>query len=174
MRDLRFLLARPEWGYRGSRTPLWFLVGLTVLTTARSLIHVFAPDGGAGSIAGIDISVARGDDIVAVFGQWGWTQLLLALVGWVVIVRYRFLVPAVLMLQLLDWGGRTLVGLLKPFVVDAPPREPTGTSSSCRSSRSRCGSRCPGAPTSRRSPSLARAMRPGAGRGAWAARRAAA
>ena len=23
--------------------------------------------------------------------------------------------------QLLDWGGRTLVGMLKPFVVDAPP-----------------------------------------------------
>jgi hypothetical protein len=58
---------------------------------------------------------------VAVFAQWGWTQLLLALVGWVVVVRYRFFVPAVLLLQLLDWGGRTLVGLLKPFVVDAPP-----------------------------------------------------
>ena len=121
MRDLRFLLARPEWGYRGSRASLWFLVGLTVLTTARSLIHVFARDGGAGSIAGIDTSVVGGDNIIAVFGQWGWSQLLLALVGWVVIVRYRFLVPAVLGLQLLDWGGRTLVAMLKPFVVDAPP-----------------------------------------------------
>jgi hypothetical protein len=38
---------------------------------------VFAPDGGAGSIAGIDISVAGGANIVAVFAQWGWTQLLL-------------------------------------------------------------------------------------------------
>ena len=121
MRDFRFILARPAWGYRGSRASLWFLVALTVLTTARSLVHVFAPDGGAGSIAGIDISVEGGDDIVAVFGQWGWTQLLLALVGWVVIVSYRFLVPAVLALQLLDWGGRTLVGMLKPLVVDAPP-----------------------------------------------------
>jgi hypothetical protein len=121
MRDLRFILARPEWGYRGSRASLWFLVALTVLTTARSLVHVLAPDGGAGSIAGIDISVAGGANIVAVFAQWGWTQLLLALAGWVVIVRYRFLIPAVLLLQLLDWGGRTLVGVLKPFVVDAPP-----------------------------------------------------
>ena len=121
MRDLRFILARPEWGYRGRRASLWFLVALTALTTARSLVHVLAPDGGAGSIAGIDISVAGGANIVAVFAQWGWTQLLLALVGWVVIVRYRFLVPAILMLQLLDWGGRTLVGVLKPFVVDAPP-----------------------------------------------------
>lgn len=107
-------------GYRGSRASIWFLIGLSVLTTARSVIHVFAPDGGAGSIAGIDISVAGGGDIVAVFGQWGWTQLLLALIGWVVIVRYRFLVPAVLALQLLDRGGRALVGMLKPFVVDDP------------------------------------------------------
>jgi hypothetical protein len=121
MRDVSFLLARPEWGYRGSRASLWFLIGLTILTTARSLVHVFAPDGGAGSIAGIDTTVAGGGNIVAVFAQWGWTQLLLALVGWVVIVRYRFLVPAILLLQLLDWGGRTLVGQLKPFVVDAPP-----------------------------------------------------
>ncbi|MEI7745089.1 MAG: hypothetical protein WCK58_15235 [Chloroflexota bacterium] len=121
MRDLRYLLALPEWGYRGSRASLWFLVVLTALTTARSLVHVLAPDGGAGSIAGIDISVAGGSNIVAVFAQWGWTQLLLALVGWVVIARYRFLIPAVLMLQLLDWGGRALVGMFKPFAVAAPP-----------------------------------------------------
>lgn len=121
MRDFRYLLARPDWGYRGSRASLWFLAALTVLTTARSLVHVLVPDGGAGSIAGIDISVAGGTNIVAVFAQWGWTQLLLALVGWVVIVRYRFLVPAVLVLQLLDWGGRALVGTLKPFEVAAPP-----------------------------------------------------
>lgn len=121
MRDVRYLLPRPEWGYRGSRASFWFLVALTVLTTARSLVHVFAADGGAGSIAGIDITVAGGANIVAVFGQWGWTQLLLALVGWVVIARYRFLVPAVLVLQLLDWGGRAMVGMLKPFEVAAPP-----------------------------------------------------
>lgn len=121
MRDLRYLLPRPEWGYRGSRASLWFLIGLSLLTTARSAVHVFAPDGGAGSIAGIDTTVAGGTNIVAVFAQWGWTQLLLALVGWVVIARYRFLVPAILVLQLLDWGGRTLVAALKPFVIDAPP-----------------------------------------------------
>ena len=121
MRDFRFLLARPEWGYQGTRASLWFLVALTVLTTARSLVHVFAPDGGANSIAGIDVAVTGGDNIVAIFAQWGWEQLLLALVAWVVIVRYRFLVPAVLFLQLLDWGGRALVGAMKPLVVDVPP-----------------------------------------------------
>jgi hypothetical protein len=121
VRDFRFLLARPEWGYQGTQASLWFLVAMTLLTTARSLVHVLAPDGGAGSIAGIDIDVAGGDNIVAIFAQWGWSQLLLALVGWLVIARYRFLVPAILLMQLLDWGGRALVGVVKPLVVDAPP-----------------------------------------------------
>jgi hypothetical protein len=76
---------------------------------------------GAGSIAGIDTSIEGGDNLVALFAQSGWEQLLLALVGWVVIGRYRFLVPAVLLLQLLDWGGRTLVGVLKPMVIESPP-----------------------------------------------------
>lgn len=46
---------------------------------------------------------------------------MLALVAWVVIIRYRYLVPFVLLLQLLDWGGRIGMGLLKPVVVSDPP-----------------------------------------------------
>ena len=41
---------------------------LTVIT-ARSAIHVFAPHGGARTIATVDTSVAWGDDIIATFGQ---------------------------------------------------------------------------------------------------------
>ena len=46
----------------------------------RSCIHLLAPDSGAQSIATIDVAVAGGSNIVAVFGQWGVIQLLLALV----------------------------------------------------------------------------------------------
>ncbi len=46
---------------------------------------------------------------------------MLSLVAWVVIIRYRYLVPFVLLLQLLDWGGRIGMGLLKPVVVPDPP-----------------------------------------------------
>jgi hypothetical protein len=120
-RDPRGLFPDPADGYRGTRFSLWFLVALTAVTAVRSLIHVFAPDGGAGSIAGLDVGVAGGGNLIALFAQWGWAQTLLALVGVVVLVRYRFLVPFAWLLQVLDWGGRTLVGLLKPLVVDAPP-----------------------------------------------------
>lgn len=120
-RDVGALLPSPSSGYRGSRFSLWALVAMTVLTVARGLVHVFAPDGGAGSIAGLDVDVEGGANLVALFGQWGWEQLLLSLVTIVVLVRYRFLVPFAWLLQALDWGGRMLVGALKPLVVAAPP-----------------------------------------------------
>ena len=72
-------------------------------------------------IAGLDTSVEGGDNLIALFGQWGLEQLLLSLLAWVVIWRYRHLVPFVLLLQLLDWGGRFGIGLMKPLVVADPP-----------------------------------------------------
>ena len=121
MRDLTKLLPEPDSTYRGSSRSLWFLVALTVVTTARSLAHMFLPDGGASSIAGLDTSVDGGENIITISGQWGLVQLLLSLVMWVVIVRYRYLVPFALLLQLLDWGGRMGIGLLKPVIVPDPP-----------------------------------------------------
>ena len=38
-----------------------------------------------------------------------------------VILRYRHLVPFALLLQMLDWGGRIGIGLMKPVVVPNPP-----------------------------------------------------
>ena len=120
-RSVRGLFPHPATGYRGTRFSLWLLVALTAVTSFRSLVHVFAPDGGAGSIAGLDVSVEGGTNLIALFAQWGWAQALLAFVGIVVLARYRFLIPFAWLLQVLDWGGRTLVGQLKPLVVDAPP-----------------------------------------------------
>jgi hypothetical protein len=57
--------------------------------TARSLIHVFSIDGGAHSIATIDTTVAGGANVIAIFGQWGAIQLLLALLLWTLLLRYR-------------------------------------------------------------------------------------
>jgi hypothetical protein len=121
LRDLRGLFPDPATGYRGTRFSLWLLVALTAVTVYRSLVHVFAPDGGAGSIAGIDVEVEGGTNLIALFAQWGWAQTLLALVAVVVLARYRFLIPFAWLLQVLDWGGRALVGQLKPLIVDAPP-----------------------------------------------------
>jgi hypothetical protein len=69
--------------YPGPRLPLAFTSLYLLLITGRSLIHLFLPDGGAGRIATIDVSVAGGANIIAIFGQWGAIQLLLAGLLWV-------------------------------------------------------------------------------------------
>ena len=103
---------------------LIFLIVLTTITTLRSLAHIFLPDGGANSIAGLDVSVAGGNNIIAMFAQWGYTQLLLSVMMWGVIIFARNLLPFALLVQTLDWGGRILIGLMKPVeVASAPPGE---------------------------------------------------
>ena len=121
------LLPRTSLQYEGSRWALWFLVLTTVTSTARSLVHLFAPDGGAGSIAHIALDVAGGPNIVAIFSQWGASQLILACVQWVVVLRYRFLIPATLALVALEQLLRMLAGYLKPLQVESAPPGAYGT-----------------------------------------------
>ena len=103
---------------------LIFLIVLTTVTTLRSLAHIFLPDGGANSIAGLDVSGAGGNNLIAMFAQWGYTQLLLSVMMWGVIIFARNLLPFALLVQTLDWGGRILIGLMKPVeVASAPPGE---------------------------------------------------
>jgi hypothetical protein len=109
------LLPRDAAQYRGPMLAFWFAVACLVLTTGRSLIHLLVPDGGAHSIATIDTSVAGGANIVAVFGQWGAIQLLLALLLWVLLVRYRGLTPLVLLVFLIEPFARGLAGHMKPL-----------------------------------------------------------
>jgi hypothetical protein len=71
------------------------------------------PSGGAGGAAGANL--------IAMFAQWGATQLILAAVSWVVIFRYRFLTPFALGLMSADGALRLVAGLLKPLDVAAPP-----------------------------------------------------
>jgi hypothetical protein len=85
------------------------------------LVHIFAPDGGAGSIAGIEVSGLLGANLTAIFAQWGVSQLLLALLGWVVILKLRSLLSLMLAIQLLEMVLRIVVGHLKPIAVASPP-----------------------------------------------------
>jgi hypothetical protein len=110
----------PEQEYQGPRPPFYFLTLIAVASTVRSLIHIFYPDGGASVIAGIDTAVTGGSNIIAIFGQWGASQLLLALIYWLVILRYRSLTPLMLMVVVLEQLLRLGIGLLKPLESTAP------------------------------------------------------
>lgn len=85
-----------------------------MLITVRSLLHLLLPDGGAQSIATIDTSGASGANIIALFGQWGAIQLLLATLLWVLILRYPGFIPLALLVFALEPFARGLAGHLKP------------------------------------------------------------
>jgi len=96
----------------------WIAVLYLCVITVRSLIHMLAVDGGAHNIATIDVSVAGGANIIAIFGQWGASQLLLALLLWVLLLRYPGLVPLVLLIFILEPALRAFVGHLKPVITE--------------------------------------------------------
>jgi len=108
------LPARVDNRVVGSRVPLYVLGAIAVVSLVRSGVHLLASDGGAGSIAGMDLSVAGADGIVFAFALWGSSQLLMALVQLAVVLRYRSLVPAMYLLLILEILLRMLVGYAKP------------------------------------------------------------
>lgn len=100
--------------YDGPRLARWAAIAYLVAITTRSLIHLLSPDGGAASIAGIDLAVGGGANIVAIFGQWGAIQLLLAGLLWGLLLRWPGTTPLALLVFCIEPVLRQLSGWLKP------------------------------------------------------------
>ena len=115
------LPARADNNLRGSKIPLYFLMLVAAIGVVRSCIHIFSPDGGAGSIAGMDLSGSGANEVIFAFALWGGEQLIYALLQWVVILRYRALVPLMWLAQILETLSRILPGQLKPVSFSHTP-----------------------------------------------------
>ena len=87
--------------YRGARVSVWALGLAALLTLGPGLIHSFLPDGGAVSIAGLDLGDRR-DLVVGVFAWQGATQIAFGLAMLAVALRYRSLTPLFLALFVLE------------------------------------------------------------------------
>jgi hypothetical protein len=87
--------------YLGSPIAAYFLTLAALLIIGPGLIHTFLPDGGAGVIAGLDITVHR-TLIVGVFAWMGATELAWGCLTLIVSLCYRSLVPLVLLLMLME------------------------------------------------------------------------
>ena len=82
--------------YPGQKIALYVFIPLTLMLTFRSCMHLIAPDGGAQSIATIPLdtySDGAAANVIAIFSQWGLSQLLLTLMFILVLIRYRSLIP---------------------------------------------------------------------------------
>ena len=103
-----------------------------IVMVARSCIHLFAADGGAQSIAGIDTSVEGGDNVIAMFHQWGAIQLLLAALLLVLFFRYPGLTPLILLTLALDPVMRFIAGQIMGVTSNqTPPGETLNGVSFC-------------------------------------------
>lgn len=116
---IKLLPATIDNQYRGLKLAQYAFLILTVATLVRSLIHVFAPDGGAQSIATIPLATYPGDAAAAVilmFSLWGLSQLLMGFVYLVVYFKYKSLIPAMYVLMIVEYAMRIVIGQMKPIV----------------------------------------------------------
>ncbi len=115
------LPAQADNTVRGTKLPVYVFAVIAVISTVRSFIHLLSPDGGAGSIAGMDLSVAGAQGIVFAFALWGSAQLVYALIQLAVVIRYRSLVPFMYVLLIIEILLRELVGHTKPVSFSHTP-----------------------------------------------------
>ena len=122
--DFKKLLPNNPTSFEGFRAIRIVTAIYLLVMVVRSCIHLFAADGGAQSIAGIDTSVAGGDNIIAIFHQWGAIQLILAVLLFVLFFRYPGLTPLILLTLALDPVMRFIAGqMMSVTSTGTPPGE---------------------------------------------------
>ena len=89
-----------------------------MVTVARSLIHIYAEDGGAQSIATIPLdsySSEAAQAIITLMALWGLSQILLAVIYLITILRYKSLIPLMYLLIVIEYLGRHFIIIFNPI-----------------------------------------------------------
>ena len=122
--DFKKLLPNNPTSFEGFRAIRIVTAIYLLVMVVRSCIHLFAADGGAQSIAGIDTSVEGGNNIIAMFHQWGAIQLILAVLLLILFFRYPGLTPLILLTLALDPVMRFIAGqMMSVTSTGTPPGE---------------------------------------------------
>jgi len=122
--DIKELLPKDPAKFEGVRAVRIVTAIYLLVMVVRSCIHLFAADGGAQSIAGIDTSVEGGNNIIAIFHQWGAIQLILAVLLLVLFFRYPGFTPLILLTLALDPVMRFIAGQMMSLTsTGTPPGE---------------------------------------------------
>lgn len=89
------------------------------MTIIRSLIHIFARDGGAQSIATIPLAQfpsEASDVIVLIFAYWGISQLIIGILYLIISIRYQSLIPFMYLITIFEYVMRLLIARIKPII----------------------------------------------------------
>jgi hypothetical protein len=88
---------------------VWGFILFTALMTWRSIIHMLFESYGFHGIANFVVLTGEPDPMPIIyrfFSLWGSAQLIFCLVCWVVILKYKSLIPLMSAFWTLDWGQR--------------------------------------------------------------------
>lgn len=111
--------------YRGYKLGLWLFALLVFLKVIVGLNCIFNGYSVASSADGIPLDTyppGAAQTIVSDFALWGLCQLIFGLLGMLVLVRYRRLVPFMFALLLLEHLSRKLILQFLPVVkTETPP-----------------------------------------------------
>ena len=119
--DIKKLLPKNPTKFEGFQAVRIVTAIYLLVMVVRSCIHLFAADGGAQSIAGIDTSVEGGNNIIAIFHQWGAIQLILAVLLFVLFFRYPGFTPLILLTLALDPVMRFIAGQMMSLTTTGTP-----------------------------------------------------
>ena len=109
--------------YDGPRAGLWLFavtVALKLIIGTNSAINTRAVASGADGLA-VDGHVAGADTILSLFALLGMGQLTLGLLGLVVLIRYRRMIPLLFLLFLIDHLGRKALATMHPVEASSSP-----------------------------------------------------
>jgi len=115
--------------YRGGRVPLYFFYILIATMTFRSLVHFLTDDSGVNAIASIMIFSGTPDpnNVIYMFSSlWGSQQVIMVMVYFIVLARYRNLIPLMWALMVVEVFFRLGVGMMHPLTPDYYMRTPPG------------------------------------------------
>ena len=116
---IKLLPSPVDNNFRGIKLSQYAFLLITAATIVRSVIHVFAPDGGAQSIATIPLasySAEAASTIILMFSLWGLSQLLMGIVYLGVYVKYKSLIPMMYVLLIVEYAMRIVIGQMKPII----------------------------------------------------------
>lgn len=98
--------------FNGHAIALWGFILFTAFMTWRSIIHMFFEQYGFHEIANFKLLTGEPDPMLLIyrfFSVWGFAQLIFCFVCWIVIFRYRVLIPLMYLFWILEWSVRIFI-----------------------------------------------------------------
>lgn len=110
--------------YRGSRLAIWLFAVVLFVRASQGLVTIFngyAAASGPDAIPLATYPAAAADTVVTLFALLGLRSLIICLLGVLVLIRYRAMVPLMFTILVLEYLGRRLILLFLPIERSGPP-----------------------------------------------------